>query len=93
VGYGDTSMAKWSPTDVSKERAAIVFRDRRPSTLEDESDMFLRNVSDDLHNDIASDPSRLESSIVPLWKPKNSQSDSFSVNEENCLFLWNAKSH
>jgi len=85
-------MAEWSPTDVLKERAAFVFRDRRPSALEDESDIFLRNVSDDLHGDIASNPSRLESSIVPLWKPQNSQSNSFSVNGENCLFLWNAKS-
>ena len=85
-------MAKWSPTDVLKEHAAIVFRDRRPSALEDEGDMFLRNVGDDLHGDIASNPRRLESSIVPLCKPKNSQSNRFSVNGEICLFLWNAKS-
>lgn len=79
-------MAKWSPTDVLKERAAIVFRDCRPSALEDENDICLRNVSDDLHGDIASNPGRLESSIVPLWNSQNSQSNSFSVNGENCLF-------
>jgi hypothetical protein len=51
---------------ILKERGAIVFRVRGPSALEDESDMCLRNVGDDLHGDIASNPRRLESSIVPL---------------------------
>jgi hypothetical protein len=77
---------------VLKERATIVFGDRGPSAIEDESDMFLRNVVDGLHDDIASNPRRVESSIVPLRKPQNSQSNSFSVNGEICLFLWNEKS-
>jgi len=51
---------------VLKERGAIVFRDHGPSALEDESDVCRRNVGDDLHGDIASNPRRLESSIVPL---------------------------
>jgi len=59
--------------------------------LEDESDIFLRNVGDDLLSDIASNPRRPESSIVPLWKPQNSQSNSCSVNGKICVFLWNAK--
>jgi len=52
--------------DVWKERAAIVFRDRGPSGLEDEGDMCLRNVGDDLHNQIISNSRRMESSVVPL---------------------------
>lgn len=61
--YVDGKMAA---ARVLKERAAIVFSDRGPPALKYESDMFLRNVDDDLHGDIASSPRRLESSIVPL---------------------------
>ena len=59
-------MAKWSPTDVLREGAAIVFWGSGPSALEDKSDMFLRNVGDDLHGDIASNPRKLEPPVVPL---------------------------